>query len=225
MLEYPLSIMRVFDNTNPIPYLAYARLCVMNTAYRQMQTLDNTTRQSQVLALRNQRKTIAAIALELGVSHDTVERDYKAALEAARTTRLSLAMVALDEQLTMLDSLIDKHIDNAGDEKHATIILRALDQRARLLGLYPQGDNTNTTPSFTINYNGVTFQMGEHTLHDTAPEQGDIVQGYAQPVSALAAGDTIQPAAQRITGQKRGKHVTRAASRSSPTNIIPKRKL
>lgn len=177
----------------------------MNTAYMDMQALTTTERSHRVLQMRNERKTYDEIALELGVSHDTVRRDYLLALQAAKDTRLALAHVALDDSLAMIDNLIARHMDKITQEKHAMVILRAIDMRNKLLGLYPQGDTSmSSAPSITINYNGVHITLDHAPTHDTGDS---VVQGHILPAHTLPAGDTlvddVQPA-----GSTRGAEAT-----------------
>lgn len=134
-----------------------------NTAYRDTKQIETTERARKAVELRAQRKTWHQIAHELSVSHEQARQDFHRALDAARQQMTTSAQTYIDEQCAVLDVLLDTHIaahyanEQRGeiDHENTGIILKIQDQRAKLLGLYPQGskEEGDKRPSIVLMFN------------------------------------------------------------------------
>lgn len=135
-----------------------------NTANRDMRLLSAEERKEEVLTLRGQRLTWAVIAEKLGCAIETARRDYLDALREAKERRLAAADVALDDEIETTEALrvAFMPLALAGDEKAASVVLRANAQLQQLKGLTtPQA--TNDKPQTLILTWGNTTTIHQHT--------------------------------------------------------------
>lgn len=111
--------------------------------------------------LRTQGRTVSEIAQELGVSVVTARNYLQRGLEAARETYTASAMDHIQVILGQLDGIISKWRQLAdcpaaeGADRAAAIVLKALEQRAKLLGLDGKGaglvtDGTGGGPTIDL---------------------------------------------------------------------------
>lgn len=92
----------------------------------------------RMLKLVASGKSIRKAAEEVGLPRDTGHRYYQAALRKAAQETEGLRQDLVHQDLESLRLLIEAHMPLAtahGDEKSAGVVLRALGQRAKLLGL------------------------------------------------------------------------------------------
>ena len=95
--------------------------------------------------LRCEGKTVPQIAEALGVSDSTAKAYLQRGLEAARASYTASAMDHIQVVLGQLESIISKWRELAdcpaaeGADRAAAIVLRALEQKAKLLGLEGKG--------------------------------------------------------------------------------------
>lgn len=95
--------------------------------------------------LRTKGRTVSEIATELGVSVVTARNYLQRGLEAARESYTASAMDHIQVILGQLDAIISKWRVLAdcpaaeGADRAAAIVLKALEQRAKLLGLEGKG--------------------------------------------------------------------------------------
>lgn len=114
-------------------------------------------RRTTVAELVEQGHTLASIARKLGVSKMTISRDYHAILGELAAERKTYGDAILQDQLQRLERLIDHYEPlYEVDPKAASIYLKALDQRARLLDLYPKQEvqATQTTNNYVLVFDG-----------------------------------------------------------------------
>ena len=103
-------------------------------------------RREKALELRASGQSIRAIADKLGVSKTQVQRDIEKELQAAAEERKKIAGLIIDLELTKLDELEQeawKHIA-AGELSAIDRVLRAMERRAKLLGLDKTGEAGDT---------------------------------------------------------------------------------
>lgn len=135
----------------------------MGTAYADTKQMEITERAESVLRLRGQRMSWRSIGTTLGISHEQARKDYKAALAIAMETRRASADEYLEDTLAVYEQLLANSLPIAlrGDVDMHNVVLRTLDQRSKLLGLYPQGEATGTGSgsTFVINYNGANVTI------------------------------------------------------------------
>ena len=95
-------------------------------------------RQAQALELRKQGKSYRAIGDRLGVSQMQAHRDIQDELKRLAALNLNSADELRQLELERLDRIIDglDHWVQAGNAQAAMAILKAMDTRAKLLGLY-----------------------------------------------------------------------------------------
>lgn len=105
-------------------------------------------RRTKVLQLRIKGASYSAIAKALGVSVTTVECDLKAEMLPVIQANRELAHANVDFALMQCDDVIKSLASSvaAGDWKAADVVLKALDQRNKLLGLYAPLKIAPTTP-------------------------------------------------------------------------------
>jgi hypothetical protein len=98
-------------------------------------------RMNEALGYREQGYTFAEIAAEMKVSI-SVAHNY--VVEAMNAIPLENAKAVLAMELKRLDSLMSAHYRHAaaGDLAATAMVLRVMDQRAKLLGLYPEHGKT-----------------------------------------------------------------------------------
>lgn len=118
-----------------------ARIAAIN-AMRASSAADNTI---QAWKLRTEGRTVAEIAEVLGVGVSTAQGYLQKGLEAARETYTASAMDHIQVILGQLDGIISKWRALAdcpaaeGADRAAAIVLKALEQRSKLLGLEGKG--------------------------------------------------------------------------------------
>lgn len=118
-----------------------AKIAQIN-AMRASSAADNTI---QAWRLRTEGRTVAEIAAVLGVGVSTAQGYLQKGLEAARETYTASAMDHIQVILGQLDGIISKWRQLAdcpaaeGADRAAAIVLKALEQRAKLLGLEGKG--------------------------------------------------------------------------------------
>lgn len=94
-------------------------------------------RRKTALQLHVEGHTFAAIGAKLGVSKQRAHQLVQEQIEEAAKDRSALATKALDTDLERIDFVLRSLAPKVerGDDKAASAYLRALDRRARLLGL------------------------------------------------------------------------------------------
>jgi hypothetical protein len=99
--------------------------------------LASRKRINEALAYREQGHSFPAIAKQMKISLSTAH-DY--VVEGMNAIPLENARQVLAMELTRLDALLAAHYATAltGDASATALALRVIDQRARLLGLYPE---------------------------------------------------------------------------------------
>lgn len=108
---------------------------------RKKKAVEQTTiplRENQALELRKQGLSYRAIANRLGVSHQQAYVDVQGELKALAVLNQDSADELRQLELERLDRIIDglDHWVQAGNAQAAMAILKAMDTRAKLLGLY-----------------------------------------------------------------------------------------
>lgn len=103
-------------------------------------------RREKTLELRASGRSIRAIADELGVSKSQVQRDIEKELKAAAEGRKKIAGLIIDLELAKLDALEEKAWEHITDGELSAIdrVLRAMERRAKLLGLDKTGEAGDT---------------------------------------------------------------------------------
>ena len=103
-------------------------------------------RREKTLELRASGRSIRAIADELGVSKSQVQRDIEKELQAAAEGRKKIAGLIIDLELAKLDALEEKAWEHITDGELSAIdrVLRAMERRAKLLGLDKTGEAGDT---------------------------------------------------------------------------------
>ncbi len=96
-----------------------------------------TVRGKDALALRCEGLTFAAIGTRLGVSLQRAHQLVKDALAAVAAERKDLAEHQLEFELSQIDSVVRGMAPKSarGDAKAGAVILKAMERRAKLLGL------------------------------------------------------------------------------------------
>lgn len=99
---------------------------------------DILKRQLEAVELRKQGKSYRAIGARLGVSFQQVQKDVQSELKRLAALNLNAADELRQLELERLDRIIDglDHWVQAGNAPAAMAILKAMDTRAKLLGLY-----------------------------------------------------------------------------------------
>ena len=99
-------------------------------------------RREKTLELRASGQSIRAIADKLGVSKSQVHRDIEKELKAAAERRKKIAGLIIDLELAKLDALEEKAWEHITDGELSAIdrVLRAMERRAKLLGLDKTGE-------------------------------------------------------------------------------------
>lgn len=145
------------------------------------QAIDKEARAAQVLDLARQRMPQQMIADHFGISRATVSRDLRDTLEEVRAQRLAMGELVYEDHLRLIDSCIaalQKTVfNNAGKIVNLDGLkeLRGwLDQRARLLNLYPSGAPVSETTT-----NNYFLNIGSASSPAVLPE-GETVQGTAR---------------------------------------------
>ena len=105
-------------------------------------------RRQKVLQLRLKGGSYRAIARALGVDHKTVESDLKAEMLPVLESNRELAHANVDFAILQCEEVIRSLQAGvqAGDPKACEAMLKALDQRNKLLGLYAPMKIAPTTP-------------------------------------------------------------------------------
>ncbi|NBW16351.1 MAG: hypothetical protein EBR82_51055 [Caulobacteraceae bacterium] len=153
-------------------------------------------RRADVLRLLNLGMSRSDVARKLEMSLSQVDADYRIALDDARSRRMAIADVLLDDQLSRLDDVLYEMAalmrdgDPHAKPKAAAQVLEALDQRARLLNLYPApekigaGQNTEIAitwnvvlPSLETGISGQLITGGKESLPVGDMQQGQIIDG------------------------------------------------
>lgn len=119
-------------------------------------------------------KTILQIADELNIAPTRATRVYKEALAAVAKQREELGELALQAHLQKVQKvLIAMEADmEKGSPRAAEMYLRALEQEAKLLNLYPAGQRDERgAVNIQVNFNGVDRRDGEER------EDGNVVVG------------------------------------------------
>lgn len=103
-------------------------------------------RREKTLELRASGQSIRAIADKLGVSKSQVQRDIEKELKAAAERRKKIAGLIIDLELAKLDALEEKAWEHITDGELSAIdrVLRAMERRAKLLGLDKTGEGGDT---------------------------------------------------------------------------------
>lgn len=103
-------------------------------------------RREKTLELRASGQSIRAIADKLGVSKSQVQRDIEKELKAAAEGRKKIAGFIIDLELAKLDALEEKAWEHITDGELSAIdrVLRAMERRAKLLGLDKTGEAGDT---------------------------------------------------------------------------------
>ncbi len=103
-------------------------------------------RREKTLELRASGQSIRAIADKLGVSKSQVHRDIEKELKAAAEGRKKIAGLIIDLELAKLDALEEKAWEHITDGELSAIdrVLRAMERRAKLLGLDKTGEAGDT---------------------------------------------------------------------------------
>lgn len=116
--------------------------------------IERIEKQGQALNLRRQGKVLRDIALELGVSHQTVKRWIHGALAGTRLENKqkaeelrALEVERLDWVLSKAANLIELHPNADIQIKAMGRYLKASEQRAKLLGLEAPTKIAPTDPS------------------------------------------------------------------------------
>jgi molybdenum-dependent DNA-binding transcriptional regulator ModE len=93
----------------------------------------------------------------LGISYDRARRLHRRVLEQMRDYRSEMASLALEDQLQKIEWVLIKLEEGVekGSARSAEVYLKALEQRARLLDLFPAGQQANTQVAIQVNFNGV----------------------------------------------------------------------
>jgi hypothetical protein len=124
--------------------------------------------------------SLAAVADILGVGAHIVAEDYRAVLAEMQEQRKKLGELAFERHINQLETLIERlqELVFKDDVSDRTIgrYLQALQERAKLLDLYPKGDDR---PEIEINL--------VYTDHRALPKQEtpDIVEGEAETIPVL----------------------------------------
>lgn len=103
-------------------------------------------REHKALELRKQGMSYRKIAHQLGVSHVQVYRDIQSELKALAVLNADSAQELKQLELERLDRIISglDHWVQAGNAQAAMAVLKAMDTRAKLLGLYEPEKHENT---------------------------------------------------------------------------------
>jgi len=103
-------------------------------------------RRERTLELRASGRSIRSIADELKISKSQVQRDIEKELKAAAEGRKKIAGLIIDLELAKLDALEEKAWEHITDGELSAIdrVLRAMERRAKLLGLDKTGEAGDT---------------------------------------------------------------------------------
>lgn len=103
-------------------------------------------RREKTLELRASGRSIRSIADELKISKSQVQRDIEKELKAAAEGRKKIAGLIIDLELAKLDALEEKAWEHITDGELSAIdrVLRAMERRAKLLGLDKTGEAGDT---------------------------------------------------------------------------------
>jgi hypothetical protein len=127
--------------------------------------LARRKRINEALAYREQGHSFPAIAKQMIISLSTAH-DY--VVEGMNAIPLENARQVLAMELTRLDALLAAHYATAltGDASATALALRVIDQRARLLGLYPEYENWRGAPPSALPMH--CFHPAEFVVPSTA---------------------------------------------------------
>lgn len=139
--------------------------------------------------LRTAGVSWAKIAKELQLSQKDVQIAYRRQLAGSAGFRRAIADNAKEEHILMVERILEAHFESAlkKDRYSSQFALQALDQRAKLLGLYPKGDGNDGQGGTTIHmtWNQQTISVSPNAgivIEDHDPlDSGDIVQGQLSP--------------------------------------------
>lgn len=137
-------------------------------------------RRADVLALILAGVDRREIARRMGVSVAQVDEDYRTGLQEARQRRMALSDVLLDDQLLRLDRVAQAMEGPmaGGDPKAAAQVLEALDQRARLLNLYPAPEKIGAGQQTAVT---ISWNVSLPALNSSGADakQGEVIEGNA----------------------------------------------
>lgn len=102
--------------------------------------------------------SVNLIAADLNVSTAVVKSQYRSVLAELAEERKALGELLLQDQLQRIEQALtymEKEM-KLGDSKAAEVYLKGLDQRARLLGMYPKDNGAGQGDvQIVLNFNGM----------------------------------------------------------------------
>lgn len=174
------------------------------TTYQRATAIGLEQRAAGVVELALQHQPAAQIAEQFGISRQTVDRDLRETLERIAEERHALGDLVYDDHLRLLDTMImalrnkalSPDMSSVTDLEALKELRATLDNRAKLLNLYPVSQQTNTAP--IVNNYIMTFAGGGNAP-SLSPSVGEYVDGHAERVdiddpatdeTSTAAGDS-----------------------------------
>lgn len=126
-------------------------------------------RRAAILSMMQQHVPNAVIREKFGVTDMQIQNEYRLALADAKRRRMEIADTLLDDQLLRVHHVLSNLETGlaAGDAKTAAVYLEALDQRARLMNLYPAPEKLGSghTTAIQITWNA-TLPAAQPALTD-----------------------------------------------------------
>lgn len=110
-------------------------------------------RKLKILELARSKHTLRQIATTVGCAHSYVSRVIRKYLQEVNALQVTTTELMITEMHEDYNAVLRAHLPNIADPKHASIILQALAQIAKLRGLNAaeRVEVTNTLPA-TIEY-------------------------------------------------------------------------
>lgn len=120
-------------------------------------TLEEEGLAAQLIEKIGRGKSISKASQELGIDRMRATRLYRVALEAMAGYRQELGSLTMEDQLQKIEWVmmqLESGVEG-GSARAAEVYLKALEQRARLLNLFPQGQMEGARVAIQVNFNGM----------------------------------------------------------------------